>query len=243
MRFRIVGRGRAGGAVATAVVRRGWDEAEPVGHGDPGATLAAAGEDVDLVIIATPDSAIATTAAAIAPSADTVVAHLAGSLGLDALTPHPRRAAVHPLVSLPDSEAGAERLVGKGDMLYLAPGTSTLTRAQGALVTEDEIHDLVTYLTEQASPVFETAITESIENGDLDEEEDITEEDEETLEKCLEVIRQEGKASASMLQRRLRLGYNRASRMMDIMESRGIVGPGEGAKPREILIDLGGDLD
>jgi predicted short-subunit dehydrogenase-like oxidoreductase (DUF2520 family) len=112
VRFRIVGRGRAGGAVATAVVRRGWDEAEPVGRGDPGATLAEAGEDVDLVIVATPDSAIATTAAAIAPSADTVVAHLAGSLGLDALTPHPRRAAVHPLVSLPDSEAGAERLVG-----------------------------------------------------------------------------------------------------------------------------------
>jgi S-DNA-T family DNA segregation ATPase FtsK/SpoIIIE len=138
---------------------------------------------------------------------------------------------------------GAERLVGKGDMLYLAPGAATLTRAQGALVTEDEIRDLVTYLTEQASPVFEAAITESIENGALEEEEDITDEDEETLEKCFEVIRQEGKASASMLQRRLRLGYNRASRMMDIMESRGIVGPGDGARPREILIDLNGELD
>ena len=138
---------------------------------------------------------------------------------------------------------GAERLVGKGDMLYLAPGTSTLTRAQGALVTEEEIADLVTYLTEQAAPVFEAAITESMESGDLDGGDDVSEEDEDTLEKCLEVIHQEGKASASMLQRRLRLGYNRASRMMDIMETRGIIGPGEGAKPREILIDLDGGLD
>ena len=77
----------------------------------------------------------------------------------------------------------------------------------------------------------------------MDEEEDVSDEDEETLERCLEVIRQEGKASASMLQRRLRLGYNRASRMMDIMEMRGIIGPGEGAKPREILIDMNGDFE
>ena len=137
---------------------------------------------------------------------------------------------------------GAERLVGKGDMLYLAPGTATLTRAQGALVTEEEIEDLVSYLTEQGDPVFESDITEAVEGGDMEDDE-VSEEDEEILQKCLEVLRQEGKASASMLQRRLRLGYNRASRMMDIMEMRGIVGPGEGAKPREILVDLGGGVE
>jgi S-DNA-T family DNA segregation ATPase FtsK/SpoIIIE len=67
---------------------------------------------------------------------------------------------------------------------------------------------------------------------------DVTEEDEELVEKCLEIIRQEKKASTSLLQRRLRLGYTRAARIVDILEQRGILGPGEGAKPREILVDL-----
>jgi len=140
---------------------------------------------------------------------------------------------------------GAERLVGKGDMLYLAPGTSQVVRAQGALVTEEEIHDLVTFVSEQGLPVFAAGITETLEgSGDSGEgDDDIDPEDEETLEKCIDVLRQEGKASASMLQRRLRLGYNRASRMMDVLEMRGIVGPGDGAKPREILVDLGCEED
>jgi S-DNA-T family DNA segregation ATPase FtsK/SpoIIIE len=68
--------------------------------------------------------------------------------------------------------------------------------------------------------------------------EDVTEEDEELVEKCLEIIRQEKRASTSLLQRRLRLGYTRAARIVDILEQRGILGPGEGAKPREILVDL-----
>jgi DNA segregation ATPase FtsK/SpoIIIE, S-DNA-T family len=66
----------------------------------------------------------------------------------------------------------------------------------------------------------------------------VTEEDEELVEKCLEIIRQEKRASTSLLQRRLRLGYTRAARIVDILEQRGILGPGEGAKPREILVDL-----
>jgi len=69
-------------------------------------------------------------------------------------------------------------------------------------------------------------------------EEEVTEEDEALVEKCLEIIRQERRASTSMLQRRLRLGYTRAARVVDILERRGILGPGEGAKPREILVDL-----
>ena len=67
---------------------------------------------------------------------------------------------------------------------------------------------------------------------------DVTDEDEELVEKCLEIIRQEKRASTSLLQRRLRLGYTRAARIVDILEQRGILGPGEGAKPREILVDL-----
>ena len=76
--------------------------------------------------------------------------------------------------------------------------------------------------------------------GNLTEapEEEVTEEDEELVEKCLEIIRQEKRASTSLLQRRLRLGYTRAARIVDILEQRGILGPGEGAKPREILVDL-----
>jgi S-DNA-T family DNA segregation ATPase FtsK/SpoIIIE len=69
-------------------------------------------------------------------------------------------------------------------------------------------------------------------------EEEVTDEDEELVEKCLEIIRQEKRASTSLLQRRLRLGYTRAARIVDILEQRGILGPGEGAKPREILVDL-----
>ncbi len=66
----------------------------------------------------------------------------------------------------------------------------------------------------------------------------MTDEDEELVEKCIEIIRQEKRASTSLLQRRLRLGYTRAARIVDILEQRGILGPGEGAKPREILVDL-----
>jgi S-DNA-T family DNA segregation ATPase FtsK/SpoIIIE len=69
-------------------------------------------------------------------------------------------------------------------------------------------------------------------------EEEVTAEDEELVEKCIEIIRQEKRASTSLLQRRLRLGYTRAARIVDILEQRGILGPGEGAKPREILVDL-----
>ena len=100
---RVVGRGRAGGALAGALAAVGWDvEAAP-------GTAAVAAAGVDLVVLAVPDGAIATVAAAVTPGA-AVVAHLSGSLGLDVLAPHARRAAVHPLVALPNPEVGAERL-------------------------------------------------------------------------------------------------------------------------------------
>ncbi len=132
---------------------------------------------------------------------------------------------------------GAEKLVGKGDMLYLPPGVSQLTRAQGALISDQETLGLVKFCAEQGDPRFEPDMEESL-SGDADCDEEVSDEDEEIIEKCLEVIETERRASTSLLQRRLRLGYTRAARMMDILEMRGIIGPGDGAKPREILVDF-----
>ena len=133
---------------------------------------------------------------------------------------------------------GADKLVGKGDMLYLPPGTSQLIRCQGTMVTDDEIHDLIDHCCNQGKPLFEAVVDDEEgdeEEGDPDE---VTAEDEAILEKVLDVIKTEKRASTSLIQRRLRLGYTRAARMMDILEMRGIIGPGEGAKPREILVEM-----
>jgi len=135
-------------------------------------------------------------------------------------------------------ENGADRLLGQGDMLYLPPSTSRLIRAQGVLVTDHEIQRLVEFVGAQSPPAFEAAMHEKLEAASAAAEDEVTEEDEELVEKCLEIIRQEKRASTSLLQRRLRLGYTRAARIVDILEQRGILGPGEGAKPREILVDL-----
>ena len=134
-------------------------------------------------------------------------------------------------------ENGAERLLGQGDMFYRPPGTSRLVRSQGVLVTDDEIHRLVSFVSAQAQPSFDADVQTQLESSSSPEE-DVTEEDEELVNRCLEIIRQEKRASTSMLQRRLRLGYTRAARVVDILERRGILGPGEGAKPRQILVDL-----
>lgn len=109
IRVRIVGPGRAGTSLHRALERAHWPVAPIVARGDD---LRRAAADVDLVVVATPDAAVAEAAAAIEPSATTVVAHLSGSLGLAPLAVHPRRAVLHPLVALPDPERGAERLVG-----------------------------------------------------------------------------------------------------------------------------------
>ena len=140
---------------------------------------------------------------------------------------------------------GAEKLCGKGDMLYLPPGSAKLIRAQGAFVTDDEVTRIVNFCKQQAKPRYVADIKASLDGtGEASGEgEEINDEDEDCYEKCLEVISQENRASTSLLQRRLRLGYTRAARMMDILEMRGIIGPGEGAKPREILISLADDQD
>jgi S-DNA-T family DNA segregation ATPase FtsK/SpoIIIE len=133
-------------------------------------------------------------------------------------------------------QKGAEKLLGQGDMLYLPPATSTLVRAQGVLVTDDEMRRLVTNVCSQSKPRFEPSIHEKLNSPPP--EEDVTEEDEELIQKVLEIMRQERRASTSLFQRRLRLGYTRAARLVDVLEQRGIVGPRDGAKDREILVDL-----
>lgn len=136
---------------------------------------------------------------------------------------------------------GADKLLGKGDMLYLPPGSAKLIRAQGALITDQEIQGIVDSIAKQGKPSYEMEIhqqlskpTSSLEEGGG------CEEDEELIQQCIEVIRSEQKASVSLMQRRLRLGYTRAARIMDELENRGIVGPSKGAEPRDILIDLDG---
>jgi predicted short-subunit dehydrogenase-like oxidoreductase (DUF2520 family) len=109
--FRLIGPGRAGRSLATALSDAGWGLAGVLGRHDD---LRSAACGVDALVIATPDSAVAAVSAAVDPSPTTVVLHLAGSLGLDVLDPHPRRASVHPLVTLPEPGVGAARLAAGG---------------------------------------------------------------------------------------------------------------------------------
>jgi len=136
---------------------------------------------------------------------------------------------------------GADKLLGKGDMLYLPPGSAKLTRAQGALITDQEIQGVVDFIAQQGKPSYEVEIHQQLSKPVSSMEEgDGCDEDEDLIQQCIEVIRSEQKASVSLMQRRLRLGYTRAARIMDELENRGIVGPSKGAEPRDILIDLDG---
>ena len=136
---------------------------------------------------------------------------------------------------------GADKLLGKGDMLYLPPGGSKLNRAQGVLITDQEIQSIVDHIAKQGKPSYEVEIHQQLSKpASSVSDEDACDEDEGLIEQCIEVIRSEQKASVSLMQRRLRLGYTRAARIMDELERRGIVGPGKGAEPRDILIDLDG---
>ncbi|MEM9034618.1 MAG: DUF2520 domain-containing protein [Actinomycetota bacterium] len=124
-RLRIIGPGRAGGALALAASRVGWTVREPLRRGEP---LVGALDDVDLVVIATPDGAVAEVAAALPRSGEVVVAHLAGSLGLDVLASHQRIGSLHPIVSLPSPEVGADRLL---DGAWFAAAGDELLRRLG----------------------------------------------------------------------------------------------------------------
>ena len=138
---------------------------------------------------------------------------------------------------------GADKLLGKGDMLYLPPGSAKLIRAQGALITDHELEQVVNFIAKQGRPSYEAEIHKQLSKpvSNYDVEDGASDEDEDLIQQCIEVIRSEQKASVSLMQRRLRLGYTRAARIMDELEQRGIVGPSKGAEPRDILIDLDGE--
>ena len=158
---------------------------------------------------------------------------------------------------------GAEKLLGRGDMLFVAPGASAPVRAQGTWITDDETKRLVAFYRQQGKPVYNQTVQKRIErvtvetspDDDFSDEPATAEgpsqgdgsaggrggalsEEEKILVSALEVIRETQRASTSILQRRLGLGYNRAARTMDELEERGFVGPSKGSNPRDILVDL-----
>ncbi|HXI84902.1 MAG TPA: DNA translocase FtsK [Verrucomicrobiae bacterium] len=136
---------------------------------------------------------------------------------------------------------GAEKLLGKGDMLY-EPGSGKAVRAQGVLVLDREVTRIVDFIGSHAKPQFEKELHQKLQKNSSLADSEPSDEDEELVEQCMEVIRQTNRASVSVLQRRLRIGYTRAARIMDLLEERGVVGPNKGAEPREILIDLDGQV-
>ncbi|NUM52438.1 MAG: DNA translocase FtsK [Candidatus Hydrogenedentes bacterium] len=133
-------------------------------------------------------------------------------------------------------EIGAERLIGKGDMLYLPAGQSKPARIQGAFVSDQEMNGLIGYLKTQAPPQYR----DEIQNFGKSKEqmEAIEDEDDELFDDAVRVVLETGQASISMVQRRLRVGYTRAARLIDMMEMRRIVGPHIGSKAREILVSM-----
>ncbi|MDD5430693.1 MAG: DNA translocase FtsK [Candidatus Pacebacteria bacterium] len=141
--------------------------------------------------------------------------------------------------------AGAEKLLGGGDMLFISSELSKPKRIQGAYISEEELHKVTDFIRDnnEISPAENSEGEESpnfeIENGrrDVNFDDYAGDAEDDMYEEAVQVVREAQKASASLLQRRLAVGYARAARLLDIMEERGIVGPGDGAKPREVFID------
>lgn len=136
--------------------------------------------------------------------------------------------------------SGAETLVGRGDMLFVPPGSASLSRVQGAYVGEQEVSAIIDYINEKnGSPEFAQEVVDAIEKGSSEDfeggEGDGEEGDDPMVAQAWSIIKENQRASVSMLQRRLKLGYNRAARIMDILHDRGYVGPENGSSPREIL--------
>ena len=131
---------------------------------------------------------------------------------------------------------GAEHLLGKGDMLFLPPGSSRLIRVHGAFVTETEINRVVDFWKEQATPEYDQSFLVAPPDAEEPESEDVPAGAQDPLyEEAVRIVLEMGKASTSTLQRRLRLGYGRAARILDMMQRDGIIGPPDGSKPREVL--------
>ena len=141
---------------------------------------------------------------------------------------------------------GADTLIGRGDMLFSPPGSSRLVRSQGAFVSDEEVMAMVEFLKKNGPPQYAQSVQAQIDRAAREDAEEDGEgegdsdlgDDEELYNQALEVLKSTKRASTSMIQRRLRIGYNRAARIMDLMEEKGIVGPENGSSPREILVDL-----
>ena len=134
--------------------------------------------------------------------------------------------------------AGAEKLLGKGDMLFLPMGENIPLRVQGAFVSEEEITKLVEFCSNQQKAVYDENFTAEAGNTTTDgytADKNDVENDDPIYNEALEFVLSTGKASASLLQRKFKLGYNRAARLIDLFEERGIIGPQQGSKPREVL--------
>ena len=142
---------------------------------------------------------------------------------------------------------GAEKLVGRGDMLYLPLGAGKPTRVQGCLITDEEVASVVEFIKRSGTAQYDESVLHQIEQNVAEKEkgskgvggsapEDVDNTFDELLPSAIEVVVETGMASVSMLQRRLKLGYSRAARLVDQMEEKGVVGPFEGSKPRQVLI-------
>jgi S-DNA-T family DNA segregation ATPase FtsK/SpoIIIE len=130
---------------------------------------------------------------------------------------------------------GAESLLGQGDMLFRGPGSSKLQRIQGAYITEDEIARLTAHWRSQGEPDYEEELLEARENPE-EEDRDFSPDEDDLLEEAIRLVAQTQTASVSMVQRRLRVGYTRAGRLIDMLERRGIISGYEGSKPRQVLV-------
>jgi len=127
---------------------------------------------------------------------------------------------------------GAEHLLGDGDMLFMPPGVSRIIRIHGAYVSEEEVKNVTDFLRKQRKPDYDATILSHIAKNEESTEEDL--ELDEKYEDAIELVSKTGQASISMLQRKLRVGYNRAARMIEVMEVQGIVGPSDGVRPRDV---------
>ena len=129
---------------------------------------------------------------------------------------------------------GADKLLGRGDMLFLPPGSSNLLRLHGVMVSDEEIERIVSFIKKQAKPVYEEDIFQAAEIEAKDEEEE--QEMDEKYDEALAIVAKDRQASISYIQRRLRIGYNRAARIIETMEREGVIGPSDGVKPREVYV-------
>jgi DNA segregation ATPase FtsK/SpoIIIE, S-DNA-T family len=133
-------------------------------------------------------------------------------------------------------QGGAEALLGQGDMLFRGAGTSKLARVQGAFVTEEEIARITGHWAKQGEPEFEAELLEVREEKGVETEDDFDPDSDDLLEEAIRTVVQTETASVSMIQRRLRVGYTRAGRLIDMLERRGVISGYEGSKPRQVLI-------